>query len=52
MKFEIEVYKGQTIEYDDEYDKFICDISTEDKYKTTKRSSLNDVRKENFCHNN
>lgn len=46
MKFDIEVYKGQTIQYDDEYDKFICDISIEDKFKTTKRGSLNDVRKE------
>lgn len=46
MKYEIETYKGQLIEYDDSYDKFLCDISTEDKFKTTKRSSLADVRKE------
>lgn len=46
MKYEIETYKGQLIEYDDEYDKFICDISIEDKWKTTKRLSLADVRKE------
>jgi|ERR1039457_1074918 hypothetical protein len=46
MKYEIETYKGQTIEYDDDYDKFICDISVEDKYKNTKRSSLKDIRKE------
>ncbi len=45
-KFEIEVYKGQTIEYDDDYDKFICEISIEDKYKKSKRSSLKEVRKE------
>lgn len=46
MNFEIETYKGQTIEYDDECDKFICDISIEDKHKITKRLSLGDVRKE------
>ena len=46
MKIEIEVYKGQTIEYDDDYDKFICDISCEDKNKTSKRNSLKDLRKE------
>ena len=46
MVFDIEVYKGQSIQYDDEYDKFICNISIEDKFKTTKRGSLNDVRKE------
>lgn len=46
MKFEIETYKGQTIEYDDDYDKFCCDISIEDKYKQTKRLSLKDIRKE------
>ncbi len=46
MKFEIETYKGQLIEYDDEYDKFLCDISVEDKYKSAKRISLKDMRKE------
>lgn len=46
MKIEIETYKGQEIFYDDEYDKFVCDISIEDKAKSTKRQSLNDVRKE------
>lgn len=46
MKYEIENYKGQLIEYDDDYDKFICEISIEDKFKTTKRLSLSDVRKE------
>lgn len=46
MRYEIETYKGQTIEYDDDYDKFICDITIEDKFKNTKRSSLKDVRKE------
>lgn len=46
MKYEIETYKGQLIEYDDSYDKFICDISIEDKNKTAKRLSLSDIRKE------
>lgn len=46
MKFEIETYKGQLIEYNDENDKFICDIVIEDKFKSTKRLSLTDVRKE------
>jgi hypothetical protein len=46
MKFEIETYKGQSIEYDDDADKFVCDISIEDKNKSTKRMSLADVRKE------
>lgn len=46
MEIEIEVYKGQTIFYDDENDKFLCEINMNDKYKGTKRSSLKDVRKE------
>lgn len=46
MKIEIQVYKGQTIHYDEDYDKFECEISVEDKFKTTKRQSLSDVRKE------
>lgn len=46
MEIEIEVYKGQTIKYDDEYDKFVCDISVEDKFKQAKRGSLKDLRKE------
>lgn len=45
-KIEIEVYKGQTIYYDTYNDKFTCDISIEDKSKSTKRQSLVDVRKE------
>ncbi len=45
-KIEIEVYKGQTIFYDEHSDKFVCDISVEDKSKSTKRQSLKDVRKE------
>src|SRR5258706_11497867 len=46
MKYEVETYKGQAIEYDDDTDKFVCDISTEDKFKSTKRLSLKDVKKE------
>ena len=45
-KIEIEVYKGQAIFYDEHSDKFVCDISVEDKSKSTKRQSLKDVRKE------
>jgi len=54
MKIEIEQYKGQTIEYDDEHDKFVCDMTIEDNFKTTKRLSLKDVRKEidNFVKTN
>lgn len=46
MKFEIEQYKKQTIEYDDELDKFICEITIEDRSKPSKRGSLKDLRKE------
>lgn len=46
MKFEIEQYKNQTIEYDDELDKFVCDITIEDRTKSPKRASLKDLRKE------
>lgn len=45
-KIEIEVYKGQTIFYDDNADKFVCDITKEDKSKSTKRGSLSDLRNE------
>lgn len=43
-EIEIETYKGQTIFYDTDDDKFKCEISIEDKSKTTKRQSLKDVR--------
>lgn len=46
MKIEIEQYKGQTIYYNEDNDKFECDISIEDNAKSTKRQSLKDVRKE------
>lgn len=46
MKINIKEYKGQTIYYNDDNDKFECDISIEDNFKKTKRQSLKDVRKE------
>lgn len=46
MNFEIEVYKNQTIEYDDDLDKFVCDMTIEDRDRSVKRQSLKDVRKE------
>jgi len=46
MKIEIEEYKGQTIRYDDEADKFICDITIEDNFGKKKRTSLKDLRRE------
>lgn len=45
-KYEIEVYKNQTIYYDEFLDKFTCDISIEDVAKSTKRNNLSDVRSE------
>ena len=45
-KIKIEDYKGQTIYYNDDTDKFECDIELNDKLKSTKRQSLNDVRNE------
>lgn len=45
-KIFIEEYKGQTINYEDNTDKFTCDISIEDNFATKNRMSLNDVRKE------
>jgi hypothetical protein len=46
IKIEIEQYKNQTIEYDVEKDKFVCDITIEDRSKTITRQSLKDVRRE------
>lgn len=50
MKIEIEEYRGQTIKYDDDADKFVCDISIEDWSKSAKRGSLKDLRKEIDLH--
>lgn len=46
MKVEIEDYRGQSIWYDDDYDKFVCEITIEDRSKSAKRGSLKDLRKE------
>lgn len=46
MKIEIEDYKTHTIFYDEDSDKFICDISIEDNFKKSSRKSLKEVRKE------
>jgi hypothetical protein len=46
MKIEIEDYKGQTIYYDDNSDKFECSIELNNNVKTSKRDSLQDLRKE------
>lgn len=45
-KIEIGAYKNQTIYYDEHSDKFMCDISIEDRAKSTKRGSLSDLKKE------
>jgi hypothetical protein len=45
-KIEIETYRNQTIFYNDDTDKFECDIVVEDKNKETKRQSLKAVRTE------
>ncbi len=44
MKIEIEVYKEQTIFYDDDSDKFVCEISIEDNSKKSTRTSLKALR--------
>ena len=48
MKIEIQDYKGHTIFYDDNSDKFCCEIEINNNVnvKNTKRQSLNDVKKE------
>jgi len=46
MKIEIEQYNGQTIFYDDNSDKFTCDITVEEAYGTKSRKSLTEIRKE------
>lgn len=46
MKIEIEVYKGQSIVYNDDNDKFECEIELNNEVRATKRISLKDVRKE------
>lgn len=46
MKIEIEVYKNQTISYDDDCDKFECQIEINNEVKNAKRQSLKELRKE------
>lgn len=46
MKHEIEIYKGQTIFYDEDKDKFVCDVTVEEQYGTKTRKSLKDIRRE------
>lgn len=46
MKIFIEDYKGQTINYDDYSDKFVCDIEIDDNVQKGKRGSLSDMRKQ------
>lgn len=46
MKYEIETYKGQQIVYNDDNDKFECQIELNNQVKNAKRSSLKDVRRE------
>lgn len=46
MKLEIEVYKGQQIYYNDDSDKFECDIDINGNVKSPKRGSLKDLRNE------
>jgi len=45
MKYEIEVYKNHQIFYNDDSDKFECTIDINDNIKSSKRASLNDMRK-------
>lgn len=46
MQYEIMTYKGQTIYYNEDKDKFVCDIEFNNEVKNAKRQSLSDVKKE------
>lgn len=46
MKIEIEVYKGHQISYNDDTDKFECEMEFNGNVKNSKRGSLKDLRKE------
>ena len=46
MKLEIEVYKNQTIYYNDDSDKFECAITVEEQYSSKSRKSLKEIRRE------
>ena len=45
-KHHIENYRGHDIYYDEESEKFVCDISIEDRAKSTSRISLKTCRQE------
>jgi len=46
MKHEIEVYKNQTIYYNEDSDKFTCDITVEEQYGSKSRKSLKEIKRE------
>lgn len=46
MKTEIENYKGQLIVYNDDTDKFECELELSNNVRGAKRGSLKDLRKE------
>lgn len=46
MKIEIENYRGHTIEYDDERDRFYCEMAIGNGYQQKERKSLSEVRKQ------
>ena len=46
MRIKIETYRGQEIEYDDDRDKFICQMVIEDSYREKTSLKLTEVRKE------
>ena len=45
MKIDIETYKGQLIQYDDDRDRFASQMATGDAYDMKERKSLVEVRK-------
>ncbi len=46
MNYHIETYKNFSIHYNDDRDKFECEIELNNKVKSTKRATLKDVRSE------
>ena len=46
MKYPIKEHKGQQIYYDDNNDKFVCDIELGDNLKNAKRGKLSDIERE------
>jgi len=45
MRIQIETYRGQSIEYDDDRDRFICEMVIENDWKTKTSLKLSEVRK-------